>query len=152
MILRFILFLILNFAALGLGSLVTGNAVGAEWYQGLNKAPWTPPGWFFGVAWTTIMFCFTIYMTVVWDRVTNKNGLMLLYGIQLVLNVLWNPVFFTWHQTYLALVVITALTILMAVFLFRYKNVMGFYSLLILPYVLWLITATSLNAYVCLNN
>lgn len=43
MIKRIILFLVLNFAALAIGGLFTGDGVPSEWYQNLNKAPWTPP-------------------------------------------------------------------------------------------------------------
>ncbi|MCB2149798.1 MAG: tryptophan-rich sensory protein, partial [Rhodobacteraceae bacterium] len=25
-----------------------------EWYAGLDKAPWTPPSWAFGVVWTAL--------------------------------------------------------------------------------------------------
>lgn len=62
MIARIALFLVLNFAALGIGGLFSGQGVPSDWYTGLNKAPWTPPGWVFGSAWTIIMICFAIYM------------------------------------------------------------------------------------------
>lgn len=77
---KLIIFLILNFTALGLGGLFTSSAVTGDWYQALNKAPWTPPGWVFGVAWTSIMICFSIYMAYAWQNATNKNTLMLLFA------------------------------------------------------------------------
>ena len=45
MIIQLIIFLLLNFGALALGGLFTGSGVSSDWYNGLNKAPWTPPGW-----------------------------------------------------------------------------------------------------------
>ena len=60
---RFLFFLFINIGSLGLGSLLMNNGPTSEWYLNLNKAPWTPPGWLFGVAWTTIMVCFSIYLT-----------------------------------------------------------------------------------------
>lgn len=79
---RLILFLILNFGALALGGLFTNNGVNSEWYTNLNKAPWTPPGWVFGFAWTTIMICFSIYMAKAYTIVGDKNSLiaLLLYN------------------------------------------------------------------------
>ena len=65
MVLRVIIFLVLNFAALGLGGLFTSKGVPSDWYQHLNKAPWTPPGWAFGFAWTLIMICFSFYMVLI---------------------------------------------------------------------------------------
>jgi translocator protein len=152
MALRIILFLVINFAALGIGSLFTNSGVNSEWYQSLSKAPWTPPGWVFGAAWTTIMVCFAVYMAFAVEKVRNVRALVVLFGIQWVLNVLWNPVFFYFHHITAGLVIITALTILIGVFLFRYGPAMKLKSLLILPYFIWLLIATSLNAYILFNN
>ncbi|MDG2281196.1 MAG: tryptophan-rich sensory protein, partial [Flavicella sp.] len=52
MIKRILLFLVLNFTALAVGGLFTGTGVSSDWYQNLNQAPWTPPGWVFGFMWT----------------------------------------------------------------------------------------------------
>lgn len=152
MILRTILFLVINFAALAIGVIFTGKGVPSEWYASLSKAPWTPPGWVFGAAWTTIMICFAIYMAFAYDKVKNTKALIALFSVQWVLNVLWNPVFFYFHQVTAGLFVISALTILIAVFLFRYRTDLKFKSILILPYFIWLLIATSLNAYILLNN
>lgn len=152
MILRTFLFLLINFAALGIGSLFTNAGVSSEWYLSLNKAPWTPPGWVFGAAWTTIMICFAVYMAFIYQLTQNKKVLITLFSIQWVLNVLWNPVFFYFYQAGAGLIIITALTIVVGIFLFRYGAAMKFKSLLILPYFLWLIIATSLNMYILLEN
>ncbi|NDH69532.1 MAG: tryptophan-rich sensory protein, partial [Gammaproteobacteria bacterium] len=46
---RLLLFFVLNFGALYVGALLmNGSPATNEWYQQLDKAPWTPPGWFFG--------------------------------------------------------------------------------------------------------
>ena len=57
-----IFFLVLNFSALAIGSWLMNNGPMTNWYVNLNQAPWTPPGWVFGIAWTTIMICFSVYM------------------------------------------------------------------------------------------
>lgn len=140
-------FLLLNFGALAIGGYFTGAAVQADWYQSLNKAPWTPPGWVFGASWTTIMLCFTVYMAYAWDGVADRKKLTLLYSIQWVLNVIWNPIFFLCHETLLALVVISVLTALVSYFLLGYRMVLKNKVMLMLPYFVWLIIATSLNFY-----
>lgn len=152
MVLRIILFLVINFAALAIGSLFTNAGVSSEWYLSLSKAPWTPPGWVFGAAWTTIMICFAIYMAFVYQITHNKKLLIALFSIQWVLNVLWNPVFFYFQLAGVGLIIITALTIVVGAFLFRYGAAMKMKSLLILPYFLWLLIATSLNAYILIRN
>jgi len=152
MVLRIILFLAINFAALAIGGLSTSAGVSSDWYAELNKAPWTPPGWVFGAAWTTIMICFSIFMALLWSRIENKKQLITLFSIQWILNTSWNPIFFKLQQVGLGLVVIIALTLLVGYFLFKYSKTMKLNSLLILPYFIWLIIATSLNAYIFVMN
>lgn len=147
-----VLFLILNFSALALGGFFTGKGVSSGWYQNLVKAPWTPPGWVFGFAWTLIMVTFAFYMAYLISETKNTKTVILLFGIQWGLNVLWNPFFFLFHWVTLGLIVISGLSILVAYFLFRYQSILKLKTLLIVPYVLWLIIATSLNAYILLMN
>lgn len=146
------IFLIINFAALALGGLATSEAVSGQWYQTINKAPGTPPGWVFGAAWTTIMLCFSIFMAFTWDAATDKKKLATLFGIQWVLNVSWNPVFFVYHYVVFGLIMIIALTCLVGYFLFNYRSILKVKAVLILPYFVWMLIATSLNLYIMLYN
>ena len=152
MIYRLIIFLLLNFAALALGGLFTSKGVPSDWYISLSKAPWTPPGWVFGVAWTTIMICFSIYMANVWTLAEDKRFLILLYSSQWILNVAWNPTFFYYNKVLIALFLISALTLLILFFLLFYWQPLKLKSLLIAPYFIWLLIATSLNGYIFFKN
>jgi tryptophan-rich sensory protein len=149
---RLIIFLILNFAALGIGSIFTGPGVSSEWYQSLNQAPWLPPGWTFGAAWTTIMLLFSVYLSKLWPQLSNKKEFLIAYTFQWILNVGWNVVFFKFHLVLIGLLVILLLTLLIAWFLIRYKEVQKLYSYLILPYFMWLCVASSLNTYIFFYN
>jgi tryptophan-rich sensory protein len=150
--LKIIGFLFLNFGALALGGLFAGSGAGSNWYAELNKAPWTPPGWVFGFAWTTIMLCFSVYVATLYTKTKSVKKIILLYAIQWVLNVAWNPIFFYIHKPIIGLIVIVALTSLVTYFLFSYRSLQKGYALLLLPYVIWLFIATSLNAYVVFMN
>ncbi len=152
MIYRILLFLLLNFGALAIGGLFTSGGVSSEWYTNAAKAPWTPPGWVFGAAWTTIMILFSVYMAQLWAVVADKKWLLSLYVAQWVLNVGWNPLFFYFHNAFLALLLIGLLTLLVGYLLFAYRSALGLKSLLISPYFVWLLIATSLNAYIFLKN
>ena len=35
-----------------------------SWYAGLDLAPWTPPGWLFGAAWTLL---YVLMAVAAWD-------------------------------------------------------------------------------------
>ena len=146
-----ILFLIINFAALGIGSWLMDSGPSKDWYQNLNKAPWTPPGWVFGAAWTTIMICFSFYMA---SLIKLKSNIYIigLFVIQFILNVSWNYIFFNQHLVGLGLVNILLLTFVIATFLFTNKNVLKNKTWLIAPYLIWLLIASSLNAYIFFNN
>lgn len=149
---RIVLFLLLNFGALGIGGLFTGSGVPSDWYTDLEKAPWTPPGWVFGFAWTTIMICFSIYMAYLWSKFEAKNRIIGLYLLQWILNVSWNPLFFYSHNIGIAMFVICSLTILIGYFLYNFWSELKIKSILILPYFIWLLIATSLNGYIYIYN
>ena len=142
----------LNFIALAIGGLFTGSGVSSNWYQELNKAPWTPPGWVFGVAWTFIMVAFSFFMAFWWEIAEHKKGVAILFGIQWILNVSWNPIFFYAQQVILGLLVITSLTVLVSYLFFGNWKKLRIKIVFILPYLIWLVIATSLNAYIIFNN
>ena len=151
MIKKTVLFLVLNFAALAIGGFFTGDGVTSEWYQNLNKAPWTPPGWVFGAAWTTIMICFSIYLLYFFTKKYTRKKL-LLFIIQVLLNVSWNYIFFNQQQVLIALIIITLLTALIFYIFLSYLKEQKKVSYLLLPYMIWLCIATSLNLYILIHN
>jgi benzodiazapine receptor len=141
------LFFVLNFGALALGSLLMGSSpVENQWYVELKKAPWTPPGWVFGAAWTTIMLLFTIYLTIQEKGKLNNGWFLALFTLQFLTNVLWNPIFFHFHWTFLGMIIIFLLFISLVLMLFYFKP-NSWKSILLLPYLVWLTIAFSLNAY-----
>ena len=152
MISRITIFLIINFIGLGLGGLFTGSGVSSEWYSELSKAPWTPPGWVFGFAWTTIMVCFAIFMALAHSTYARKSYLIGLFAIQWVLNLAWNPLFFYFHLTGLSLLVILALTVFIGYLWFVIYKELKWKSILIAPYFLWLLIASSLNLFIVISN
>lgn len=152
MLLRIVLFMVINFGALALGGLFTSSGIPSDWYANLNKPPWIPPGWVFGAAWTTVMICFSFYMALLYPTVDNKRLLIAVFALQFVLNVSWNPVFFYWHNTALGLIIILLLTLLVWLLFFKFYGKLQWYSLLILPYCIWILIASSLNGYIFLKN
>jgi tryptophan-rich sensory protein len=135
-----------------LGSLATTLGVSSEWYSQMQKAPWTPPGWVFGAAWTTIMICFGFYMAKAISLLKNSKSSLVLYVIQWILNVLWNPLFFHYHMVFTALLTISCLSVLISYLLIKNLNTLKYWSLLIMPYFVWMWIATSLNFYIWLYN
>lgn len=150
-VLPFLIFFIINFGALAIGAFLMGEGPRSEWYQEANQAPWTPPGWVFGAAWSFIMICYSIYMGIAWNRIP-KSKLLGIYGVQLLFNIGWNPVFFNLHDVEMGLLIIAFLTLLIWGQLFLFRKSMRLWSLLLLPYSVWLTIATSLNLYFLMHN
>ncbi|WP_372754466.1 TspO/MBR family protein [Mariniflexile sp.] len=144
-------FLVINFGALVIGTLLMNNGPQTDWYMQLNKAPWTPPGWVFGAAWSTIMLCFSVYMAYLYSALPNTKVIML-FIVQFILNVSWNFIFFNQHLVTFGLVVILGLTSIVTILMYNYAKQLKFKTLLILPYFLWLCIACSLNLYILLYN
>ena len=147
-----ILFLAINFGGLALGNYFMGDGPNSIWYTSLNQAPWTPPGWVFGVAWTVIMLCFSIYLTYLFSLRSSKF-VITVYSIALLLNVSWNYIFFNQHLTNFALITISALALVILYFFITFGDEkLSQMKYLLLPYIIWLCIATSLNGYIVFNN
>ena len=146
-----LLFLAVNFGGLAIGSWLMNNGPLSNWYTNLQQAPWTPPGFVFGIAWTLIMICFSMYLGKLFtEDNTSKNRSIFL--IQFVLNVSWNFIFFNQHLILFALINILLLTSLIFVYFFKLSSAVNNYKYLLLPYMLWLCIATSLNLYILVHN
>jgi translocator protein len=151
---KLLIFFALNFGALAIGSYFTGGGVSSSWYQSLNKAPWTPPGFVFGIAWFSIMICFSFYMSnfSADSKIIPIKQLYTIFAVQWILNVIWNPLFFKFQLPAISLISIFLLFLLMGYFLFigfKHSTTNG---LLALPYFIWLAIALSLNAYIVVRN
>ena len=146
-----ILFLLINFGGLAFGSWLMNNGPKTDWYLNLTKAPWTPPGWVFGAARTSIMICFSIYLIFLFTKDYNQKKLFL-FSIQFILNVSWNYLFFNKHEVFIAFISIVLLTALIFFLFFHYYKALKKVSYLLLPYMIWLCIATSLNLYILIHN
>ena len=99
------------------------------------------------------MLCFSIYLTASSSFVLAEKKRRNIYLIHVSLNVLWNPVFFFLHWTWLAFPILIALILTLILL----NREMG-YSIstrktwLLFPYYVWLVIAASLNAYIALMN
>lgn len=137
----FVGFVVLCFSAAAVGALTPPGA----WYEGLTKPSWNPPAWVFGPVWTLLYLAMATAAWRVWR--TPKPGLPLaVFGVQLVLNAAWSPIFFGAHALGWALVEILflLLAILATTALFFRRD--RWAGALFVPYVLWVAFASFLNA------
>ena len=146
-----LLFLVVNFGGLAIGSWLMNNGPMTDWYTNLDQASWTPPGWVFGVAWTSIMICFSIYLGQLFTK-DYRLKLTYIFLLQFILNISWNFIFFNQHLVLFGLITIVLLTSLIFYYFFKLSKNTGNYKFLLLPYMIWLCIATSLNLYILIHN
>jgi len=144
------IFIVLNFIGLYLGSIWTSPGVTSYWYNNLVQAPWTPPGWVFGAAWTTIAITFGLGMSKFY--IEENKDMVIYFILSWLLNLLWNPLFFSMKAPLLSLIVIINLLLIIGFMTHQMRIRHGKWLLTMLPYFIWLNVATSLNLYILLMN
>jgi benzodiazapine receptor len=137
------LVLLLGLAA---GSLVPAGSQNA-WYAALAKPWFTPPDWAFPVAWTLIYLLLGVALAMVLDaRGAEGRGLAIAaFAVQLVLNLVWMPLFFGAHRVSAALALILVLLALVLLTTWLFARIRRRAALLFVPYIAWLLLATALT-------
>lgn len=115
-----------------------------EWYANLAKPFWTPPNWLFPPVWSALYIMIAVAGWLIFS--SNDSFLKILWISQLVLNGLWSWLFFGSHFKGLALIDILAmLACIIAIIVFSSKSTRTVFCLMI-PYVIWVGYASTLNA------
>ncbi len=144
---RLALSLMLCLAVGAVEGLVTRPEI-PTWYAGLAKPFWTPAPLVFPIAWTILYVLMAVSFWRLWDiktRSAARSTAMIWFLIQLALNALWSPVFFGWHGTRTALVIIIALFIAIAATMVTALRVERIAAWLLAPYLLWVAYASTIN-------
>ena len=157
-LLGLLVFLAASALVAGLGGLATANNVNG-WYATADKAPWSPPNWVFGPVWTVLYTAMAVAAWLVWrSRAKGARPALTAYAVQLVLNLLWTPVFFGLYPVlgtpalWIAFVIIVALAVAVSVTVLHFGPIRRTAGLLLLPYLAWIVFASSLNLWMALNN
>ena len=123
------------------------------WYPLLRKSSLTPPGYVFAIVWFVLYVLMGVSVALVSRARTNYSWvLVLLFYMQLLLNLMWSFCFFFLQLPLLALVVLFALMLCVAAYVAGAYDKHRWASLLNVPYLLWLLFAAYLNGYVVLFN
>ena len=150
---KLVVSLLIPLAVGGLSALITGGDM--DIYGKIKQPPLAPPSIVFPIAWSILYTLMGISLYLVWtkDRTyANKKCAYVIFGIQLALNFIWSPIFFSARQYLLAFVVLICLwifAIIMTVLFYKISKPAG---LLQIPYILWLTFAGYLNLGIYLLN
>ena len=132
----------------GLGAIVTTPAI-KDWYQTLQKPPGVPPNSVFGPVWGILYTMIGVSFAILWHRVPagpEKRSGLIWFTIQMVLNLVWSPVFFGAHWMGIALIIIASLLAILPIVIIKVRSLDKTAGRLLIPYGIWVGYATYLNA------
>ena len=126
---------------------LSNSGYGNDWFDALVKPGFMPPGWMFGVAWTTLYILMGVALALILaEPPSNRRRLaLILFAAQLALNFAWSPIFFGGHDIRLGQIAIFAMLVLAAAAAALFRGIRPLAGWLLLPYLLWLCFAASLN-------
>ena len=130
-----------------LGSVFTTPAI-PTWYGGLRKPSHAPPNWVFAPMWTMLYLLMGISLFLIWNVGLEKRHVrrsLAIFGVQLVLNILWSHLFFGMQSPLLGLIGIVALWITIVLTVVSFSKVSKLAAMLLVPYLIWVSFASYLN-------
>ena len=125
-----------------------------NWYQKLNKPPWTPPDYTFGIIWPilyTLMFI-SLYIVYKNKKCYPYCNAIKLFILQFLLNIIWTTIFFRFKMLRLALLDLILLIFFVILTIKSFYKINKLSAFLLLPYIIWLFIALSLNLYIVIYN
>lgn len=131
-----------------LGSMATTPSI-PTWYAGLEKPSFNPPNSIFPIVWTILYVMMAVAAWLVWRAPASppqRRAALVLYFVQLVVNVAWSFAFFGAQSPLAGLVVIAVLLVAIVATILAFRRISGLAALLLLPYLAWVCFATVLNA------
>ena len=128
--------LLLGFASARLAPSGSDNG----WYVALAKPQATPPDWMFGAAWTILYIMLGLALAMVINARGSRlrTPALILFALQMALNLAWTPLFFGAHQVVPALILIAVLFVLALATLIVFAQVRIGAAALMVPYLLWI--------------
>ena len=139
---------VLCFIAAALGSLVTITGTDSWFMTELIKPEWQPPSYLFGPVWTVLYLLMGIALALLLAPGADPSEGRVaagMFGVQLVLNVLWSYLFFGWQMIGAAAGEIILLWIVIGVTMYLFYRIRPAAAYLLIPYIAWVTFAAILT-------
>ena len=136
-----------------LGSVVGFLTSGSNNYNDMIQPSFAPPGILFPIVWTILYILMGISSYIVSESNSfDKENSLAIYVIQLIVNLLWSFLFFTFKWYLFSFLWIILLITLVIVMIKKFFNISKISAYIQIPYLLWLIFAGILNFSIYLLN
>jgi benzodiazapine receptor len=132
-----------------LGGRWTGPEI-PRWYRTLAKPSFNPPGWIFAPVWAILYVLMAIAAWLVIESPASpaRTVGLILFFIQLALNLAWSWIFFRKHAIGAAAIEVAVLWCTIGVATVLFSQVSGAAAWLMAPYWAWVTFASILNAMI----
>jgi tryptophan-rich sensory protein len=133
-----------------IGSVFTTPAINS-WYQTINKPTWNPSNWLFAPVWITLFILMGISFYLIWTKRENEKlakkakTAMIIFIIQLMLNIIWSVLFFGLKNPDWAFYEIIILWIAILLTIIKFWPLSRVAGILLIPYLAWVSFASILN-------
>lgn len=118
------------------------------WYRSLKLPAWQPPDAWFGPAWMLIYLSTGTAAVLAWlaaDRGRERGRLLAAYALNAALNIAWSWLFFRLRRPDWALAEVALLWLSIVLLMLLSARHSAAAAWLLLPYLLWVAFAASLN-------
>ncbi len=128
--------------------------INLDWYNSLIKPALTPPNWIFAPVWGIIYLSILVSLIFYVKKRTFAAKIRgyVFFIIQMLLNILWIPAFFIFKSSETALVIIILLDIFVFMTIKEFHKVSKLSAYILIPYLIWILFATYLNAGIVYHN
>lgn len=134
----------------GLVGLLTGASNN---YKDLVQPSFAPPSILFPIVWTILYILMGISSYIISESDSYYKGeALFIYYVQLVVNLLWSFIFFTFNWYFIAFLWILLLIYLVYVMIRKFYSISKANAYLQIPYLLWLVFASVLNLSIFILN
>ena len=137
-----------------IGSIATMPSI-PTWYASLQKPAFNPPNWIFAPVWTTLFIMMGVAAYLIWDKGLEKKEVrsaLAIFGLQLILNVLWSVLFFGIQLPLFAFIDIIMLWASILATIIYFYRISAAAAYLLIPYILWVSFASILNLSIVILN
>jgi tryptophan-rich sensory protein len=129
-----------------LSSLLSNSGNQNRWYMLLDKPSVVPPGWVFGLVWSVLYVLMGLALSLILDArsARGRPQALGLFGLQVLLNLAWSPIFFMFHMAHFAVFLLVVILVLASASCILFAKIRVRAAWLLVPYLVWLSFATVL--------
>lgn len=129
-----------------LGGIATTQGL-ESWYLTIQKPSFNPPNYVFGPVWSLLytLMGVSLFLVLTSKNKHSNSKVIIIFTIQILLNLAWSFIFFKFHLLGWALVEIILIWISIIAMIIIFYKINKAAAILQIPYLLWVSFASILN-------